>query len=129
MTITEEVSPLVRYYGKPMVPNFIKKFRLPEDSEVDSVSVNLSDPIEINNIFIYPAPKPTQQLEYIIDNETYFSTEPYPGKNDEYEVLDHITWKEVVIRVFPIQYFPVESRIVAYKNASVSLVYWTAVEE
>jgi hypothetical protein len=122
VTSTYDVWPMLDT-GKPKVPFIVKEFKIPPDSHVGSVVVNLSGPIEIHNIFIEPAPKLLYPIEYVIDNETYSSIEPYPDRNDEYEVLDHITWKEVVVHIFPIQYFPAESRIIAYKNASISIVY------
>jgi len=132
--------------GKPMVPYIIKEFKIPKDSNIESVSVNLSNPVEIHNIFIEPAQPPVPgggegwwryitPPPYTIDNETYASSEPYPGKEYVYKEsvgIDpdtHRQVKHVVVYIYPIQYIPAESRIVAYRNASVSLAYWTAVEE
>ena len=120
VTLTDDVRLPMDYIGKPIVPYIVKRFEIPRDSEVESVSVNLSDPFEIHNIFIEPAPKPPR-AEYVIDNETYSSSEPYPGKKYDYKVLDHIKWKEVVVHVFPLQYIPAKSRVIGYKNASISI--------
>lgn len=129
VTITDDVS-LMLYTGKPMVPCIVKWFEIPGDSEVDSVTVNLSDPIEIRNIFIEPTPKLLYPTEYVIDNETYSSSEPYPGKEYDYKLSgDPIRGKEVVVHVFPIQYIPAESRIIAYKNASISIYYRVPTQE
>ena len=128
VTMTDDVRLPMDYIGKPIVPYIVKWFKIPRDSEVESVVVNLSNPIDIHSIFIEPAPKPPR-AEYVIDNETYSSSEPYPGKKYDYKVLDHIKWKEVVVHVFPIQYFPVESRVVAYRNASISISYHVPAQE
>lgn len=123
--------------GKPSVPFIIKKFKIPKDSDIESVSVNLSNPIEIHNIFIKPVQPPVPcdadgdrywqsytPPPYTIDNETYASSELYPGKEYKYWVDDDKReWKRIVVHIFPIQYIPAESRIIAYKNATVSIFY------
>jgi PBP1b-binding outer membrane lipoprotein LpoB len=129
VTITDDVSPIL-YTGKPMVPFIIKEFKIPTESHVESVIVNLRDPIEIRNVFIEPTPKLLYPIEYVIDNETYLSSDPYPGKEYDYQLSgDPIRGKEVVVHVFPIQYIPAESRIIAFKNASISIVYRVPVQE
>ncbi|MBN1761815.1 MAG: hypothetical protein JW878_01880 [Methanomicrobia archaeon] len=134
--------------GKPEVPYIITIFEIPKNSEVESVSVNFSNPLEIDNVFIEPAQPPViaggadrdywrnfTPPPHTINNETYASIEPYPGKEYAYheaveiDLDTHLQVRTVTVHIFPIQYFPAESRIVAYKNASVSLVYWTAVDE
>ncbi|RLD05399.1 MAG: hypothetical protein DRI32_04150 [Chloroflexi bacterium] len=130
-----DVYPLMEV-GKPTVPYIAKKFKIPKDSDVESVSVNLSNPVEIRNIFIKPVQPPTIDSDggyywqnytpppYTIDNETYASSEPYPGREYEYLLSgDPLHGVEVVVYIFPIQYIPAESRIIAYRNASVSIFY------
>ena len=126
VTLTREVNYYVKGAGTPMVPCIIKEFEIPKDSAVNSVSVNLSDPIEIDNIFIEPAPKPVvvtykYKAENVIDEETYSSSEPYPGKEYEYKVFEQKNRKVIIVYLFPIQYIPTKDKIIAYKNASISL--------
>jgi hypothetical protein len=127
--------------GKPAVPYIIKQFKIPKDSEIESVSVNLSNPIEIQNVFIEPLQLPTigsaaeeyywqnYTPPYTIDNETYASSEPYPGKEYAYKEsvgIDrdtHLQVKHIVVYIYPIQYIPVENRIIAYGNTSISIFY------
>jgi hypothetical protein len=123
VTMTDDVAIPMYDIGKPMVPYIVKWYKIPTNSDVESVTVNLSGPIEIHNIFIEPVPEPPR-AEYMIDNETYSSNEPYPGKEYEYRLTgDPIRGKGVVVWIFPIQYIPAESRIVACRNASISIVY------
>ena len=131
-----DVYPLMEV-GKPTVPYIAKKFKIPKDSDVESVSVNLSNPVEIRNIFIKPVQPPTICSDeggyywqnytpppYTINNETYASCKPYPEKEYEYLLSgDPLHGVEVVVYIFPIQYIPAESRIIAYRNASVSIFY------
>ncbi len=127
VTLTGDVHSLSDI-GKPLIPYIIEKFKIPKDSEVESVSVNLSNPIELYNVFIEPAQPPISSFsppqEYVINNETYASHEPYPGKAYNYRLGGNpIHGKRVVVHIFPIQYIPAEGRIVAHKNASVSISY------
>ncbi|MEA1965837.1 MAG: C25 family peptidase propeptide domain-containing protein [Euryarchaeota archaeon] len=147
VTKTGDVFPLTDT-GKPMVPYIIKEFKIPKDSDVESVSVNLSNPVEIRNIFIKPVQPPTIDSDeggyywqnytpppYTIDNETYASSEPYPGKEYAYKEsvgidLDtHLQVKHIVVHIYPIQYIPVENRIIAYRNASISIFYRVPAQE
>jgi hypothetical protein len=142
-----DVYPLMEV-GKPTVPYIAKKFKIPKDSDVESVSVNLSNPIEIHNIFIKPVQPPVPcdadgdrywqnytPTPYTIDNETYASSELYPGKEYAYKEsvgidLDtHLQVKHVVVYIYPIQYIPVENRIIAYRNASISIFYRVPAQE
>ena len=126
VTLTDEVNYYTEGAGTPMVPCIIKEFEIPKDSAVDSVSVNLSDPFEIDNIFVEPAPKPVivtskGKAENVIDEETYSSSEPYPGKEYEYKVFEQKKRKVIIVYLFPIQYIPTKDKIIAYKNASISV--------
>ena len=134
VTLTDEVNYYTAGAGTPMVPCIIKEFKIQKDSAVDSVNVNLSDPIEIDNIFIEPEPKPVivtyeDKAEDVIDEETYSSSEPYPGKEYEYKVFGQKKSKEIIVYLFPIQYIPAESRIIAYKNATISIFYCVPAQE
>ena len=141
VTMADDVFSL-NEIGKPAVPYIIKEFKIPKDSEIESVSVNLSNPIKIHDVVIEPLQPPTIDSvaeeyywqnytppPYTIDNETYASSEPYPGK--EYEYVDYVSTdldtdaivKFVIVYIYPIQYIPAESKIIAYTNASVSIVY------
>ena len=134
--------------GKPAVPYIIKQFKISENSEIESVSVNLSNPLEIHNVFIEPLQPPTiggaaeeyywqnyTLPPYTIDNETYASSEPYPEKGHEY--VDYVSTdldtgaivKFVIVYIYPIQYIPSESRIIAYRNASISIFYRVSAQE
>ncbi len=134
--------------GKPSVPYVIKKFKIPKDSDIKSVSVDLSNPVEIHNIFIKPIQPPVPcdadgdrywqnytPPPYTIDNETYASNEPYPGR--DYEYVDYVSTdldtdtivKFVIVYIYPIQYIPAESRIIAYRNASISIFYSVPAQE
>ncbi len=140
-----DVYPLMEV-GKPTVPYIAKKFKIPKDSDVESVSVNLSNPVEIRNIFIKPVQPPTidsadgdyywqNPPPYTIDNETYAASEPYPGKEYAYKEsvgidLDtHLQVKHIVVYIYPIQYIPVENRIIAYRNAFISIFYRVPAQE
>ena len=136
VTKTDDVFSLTEI-GKPMVPYIIKVFKIPGNSDVESVNVGLSNPIELHNIFIKPVQPPTiDSVEedyywlnytphpYTIDNETYASHELYPGKEYKYWLGgDPIRGGRVVVHIFPIQYISAESRIIAYRNASISIFY------
>ena len=134
--------------GKPAVPYIIREFKISENSEIESVSVNLSNPIEIHNVFIEPLQPPTIGSDaeeyywqnytpppYTIDNETYASSEPYPGKG--YDHVDYVSTdidadaivKFVIVYIYPIQYSPSESRVIAYRNASISIFYRVSAQE
>ena len=147
VTKTSDVFPLTDT-GKPMVPYIIKEFKIPKDSDVESVSVNLGNPVEIHNIFIKPVQPPVPcdadrdrywqnytPPTYAIDNETYASSEPYPER--EYEYVDYVSTdldtdaivKFVIVYIYPIQYIPAESRIIAYRNASISIFYSVPAQE
>ena len=147
VTMADEVFPLTDT-GKPAVPYIIKEFKIPKNSDVESVSVNLSNPVEIRNIFIKPVQPPTigsaaeeyywqnyTPPPYTIDNETYASSEPYPGKEYTYKEsvgIDrdtHLQVKHIVVYIYPIQYIPVENRIIAYGNASISIFYRVPTQE
>ena len=142
-----DVYPLMEV-GKPTVPYIAKKFKIPKDSDVESVSVNLSNPVEIRNIFIKPVQPPTicsaegdyywqnyTPPPYTIDNETYAASEPYPGREYAYKEsvgidLDtHLQVKHIVVYIYPIQYIPIENRIIAYRNASISIFYRVPAQE
>ena len=145
--MVDDVFPLTDT-GKPAVPYIIKEFKIPKGSDVESVSVNLSNSVEIRNIFIKPVPPPTICSDaegyywqnytpppYAIDNETYASSEPYPGKEYVYKEsvgIDrdtHLQVKHIVVYIYPIQYIPSESRIIAYRNASISIFYRVPAQE
>ena len=126
--------------GKPSVPYIIKVFEIPGNSDLESVNVNLSNPIEIHNIFIKPVQPPVPcsydiwqnytPPPYTIDNETYTSHESYPRKEYKYWIGgDPIHGGRVVVHIFPIQYSPAESRIIAYRNASISIFYSIPTQE
>ena len=116
--------------GKPKVPYIVKEFKLPLGSEVESVTVELRNPVEIRNIFIEPTQPPVPVSRYwwrnntsppfTIDNRTYLSSNPYPGKEYEWDIYGRHR-KEIVVRIFPIQYIPAENKVIAYKNATISI--------
>lgn len=144
VTLTDDVHSLSDI-GKPSVPYIIKVFKISGNSEVESVSVNLSKPLELYNVFIEPAPPPVTggtrdhlqnyTTPSYIDNETYASHEPYPGREYAYheaveiDLDTHLQVKTVTVHIFPIQYFPAESRILAYRNASISISYYVPAQE
>jgi hypothetical protein len=130
--------------GKPAVPYISKKFKIPGNSYVGLVNVSLSNPIEIHHVFIEPLQPPTicsaeedyywlnyTPPPYTIDNETYASHELYPGIEYKYwpSTDDRLQEGEVLIHIFPIQYIPADRRIIAYKNATVSIFYRVPVPE
>jgi len=116
--------------GKPKVPYIVKEFKLPLGSEVESVTVELRNPVEIRNIFIEPTQPPVPVSRYwwrnntsppfTIDDRTYLSSNPYPGKEYEWDIYGRHR-KEIVVRIFPIQYIPAENKVIAYKNATISI--------
>ena len=136
VTLTDEVYSLTDI-GKPSVPFLIKYFKIPGNSYVGLVNVTFKNPVEIHNIFIKPAQPPVigsadeyhwlnyTPPPYAIDNETYALHELYPGKEYKYwsSTGDTIQEGEVLVHILPIQYIPAERRIIAYKNATVSIFY------
>ncbi|PXF56291.1 MAG: hypothetical protein C4B59_17125 [Candidatus Methanogaster sp.] len=143
VTKTDEVRSLTGI-GKPNVPFLIKCFKIPGNSYVGLINVTFKNPVEINNIFIKPVqPAMMDSAEedcywlnytpppYTIDNETYASHELYPGREYKYRPYtdDRIQEGEVVVHIFPIQYIPADRRIIAYKNARVSIFYRVPVPE
>lgn len=142
VTKTKEVRSL-NSIGKPNVPFLIKHFKIPGNSYVGLVNVTFKNPVEINNIFIKPVQPAVMGSAddyhwlnytpppYTIDNETYASHELYPGEEYKYwpSTDDRIQEGEVLVHIFPIQYIPADRRIIAYKNATVSIFYRVPVPE
>jgi len=143
VTLADDVHYL-NEVGKPAVPYIIKYFKIPGNSYVGAVNVSLSNPIEIHHVFIEPLQPPTIDSAevdyyglnytpppYTIDNETYASHELYPGTEYKYWPYtdDRSQEGEVLIHIFPIQYIPADRRIIAYKNATVSIFYRVPVPE
>ncbi len=142
VTKTKEVRSL-NSIGKPNVPFLIKHFKIPGNSYVGLVNVTFKNPVEINNVFIKPVQPAVMGSAdddhwlnytpppYTIDNETYASHELYPGEEYKYwpHTDDRIQEGEVLVHIFPIQYIPADRRIIAYKNATVSIFYRVPVPE
>jgi hypothetical protein len=143
VTKTDEVYSLTGI-GKPNVPFLIKYFEIPGNSYVGLVNVTFKNPVEINNVFIKPVqPAMMGSAEedcywlnytpppYTIDNETYASHELYPGIEYKYwpSTDDRTPEGGVLVHIFPIQYIPADRRIIAYKNATVSIFYRVPVPE
>jgi len=143
VALTDEVHS-VNAIGKPSVPFLIKEFKIPGNSYVGLVNVTFKNPVEIHNIFIKPLQPPTIDSAeedyywlnytpppYTIDNETYASHESYPGIEYKYwpSTDDRIQEGEVLVHISPIQYIPADRRIIAYKNATVSIFYRVPVPE
>jgi hypothetical protein len=105
--------------GEPKLPLKTKFIFIPNSSEVIDIEFS-SEREEIEGKFnIYPNQPPAitsiMNQNFIFNHTIYNSSDPYPKKCFEYHVGKMRDHKIVTISVYPLQYIPIEGKIVFHR--------------
>ena len=111
--------------GEPKLPVKTEFISIPKSSEVIDIEFS-SESEEVEGKFtIYPTQPPaitrSMNQNFIFNHTIYNNLNPYPQKSLEYHVGRMRDHKIVAISVYPLQYIPVEGKLVFHRNISVKI--------
>ncbi|MDI6885187.1 MAG: C25 family cysteine peptidase [archaeon] len=115
--------------GEPKLPVKTKIIFIPKSSVIIDIEVSSETEEMDGNFSIYPTQPPIPVMNatnatnasFIVNYTVYNSSSPYPGRIVEYSVGYMVNREIVIISVYPLQYIPIEGKIVFHRNITVTV--------
>ncbi|MCK4360094.1 MAG: hypothetical protein KAW92_15405, partial [Candidatus Cloacimonetes bacterium] len=122
--------------GFPEVPIVSYLIALPECDNVN-ISITLLDSVEIENMNIYPAPELVEITEngstyleeqFAINTIAYNTDDYFPGYSGELVEKGAVRDQHCIrLRVYPVQFNPVQQKIIAYSKINIEMTFDNAI--
>jgi len=122
--------------GFPEVPVVTYLIAIPECDNVN-LNVTLLDSVVIDNITIYPAPEWVEvnngdytylEEQFTINSSFYNSDEYFPGYTGELVEKGAVRTQHCIrVKVYPVQFNPVQQQVIAYSRVNIEMTFDNAV--
>ncbi len=130
----KEATTFTKDSGRPIIPVIVKTYNFPKYTKIKEVKCYFSDFTDQKiDHKIKPAPKPIPLIklkeatdinrDIKLDMTIYQSSDFYPEKKYDYDIICGIDGLKVIIRLYPIRYKPTANLIKSFKNADIEVIY------